>query len=171
MILLIKCDFSIIDDFKYSVFFEDKQIYKAFVDFYTPIVNLVKGEGLCSSKITIVDNDNKIIVDIFKHVKNILSENNFTIKTPDSTVSVREGKNFRIPDLYLRTKFGKINLWGEVKDNFYQFILHDREIASIQGDYDKAQKIYTLNIADEYKEETLVFLACVLIIDSMYHDY
>lgn len=168
---VIKCDHTIIDDFKYEVFKEDLLIYEAYVDIYSPIVNFVKGEGVYSSKIRIFDRKNTQVLKIYKHVKNIVSDTLFTIKSNTGTIVVREGKNFRVPDLYFRTSFGKITLWGEVKTQSYNLFIKDKEIGRINGKLLRSQKVYNLSIDEQYSDEHLLFLASVFIVDSMYHDY
>lgn len=167
----IKCDHSIIDDFKYEVFKNDLLLYEAYVDIYSPILNLVKGEGIYSSKIRIFNRKDEQILKIYKHVKNIISDVIFTIKTSETTIQVREGKNFRVPDIYLRTALGKITVWGEVKTQSYTIFLKNLPIAKIKGCNIRAQKVYNLSIEENYEKESLLFLSIVFILDSMYHDY
>ncbi|WP_040552255.1 hypothetical protein, partial [Peptoniphilus indolicus] len=72
--LVIKCDHSIIDDFKYEVFDDDRLIYEGYVDIYSPIVNLVRGEGFCSSKIRVFNRSDEQVLIIYKHIKNIVND-------------------------------------------------------------------------------------------------
>lgn len=169
--LVIKCDHSIIDDFKYEVFDDDRLIYEGYVDIYSPIVNLVRGEGLYSSKIRVFNRSDEQVLIIYKHIKNIVNDNLFTIKSNTSSITVREGRNFRVPDLYFRTPLGKITLWGEVKSQTYSLMLKDKKIASINGKLIRSQKVYKLSFDEKYSEHELIFLSSVFILDSMYHDY
>ncbi|MBL7574457.1 hypothetical protein SAMN00017477_2142 [Peptoniphilus asaccharolyticus DSM 20463] len=169
--LVIKCDHSIIDDFKYEVFQEDKLIYEGHVDLYSLIVNLVKGEGIYSSKIRVFNENKKQQLVIYKHIKNIINDTLFTIKSKNNSIIVREGKNFRVPDLYFRTPLGKITLWGEVKSQSYSALLKGIEIASIKGNLVRSKKEYTLIFDEEYSDLTMFFLSSVFMLDSMYHDY
>ena len=113
--LVIKCDHSIIDDFKYEVFDDDRLIYEGYVDIYSPIVNLVRGEGLYSSKIRVFNRSDEQVLIIYKHIKNIVNDNLFTIKSNTFSITVREGRNFRVPDLYFRTPLGKNYIMGGSK--------------------------------------------------------
>ncbi|WBW50128.1 hypothetical protein O6R05_00785 [Peptoniphilus equinus] len=169
--LKIKCDHSIIDDFKYEVFDGNTLVYEGYVDIFSPIINFLKAEGIYQSKIRVFDMDNKQVLKIYKHVRNFLNDVLFTMFIDDRTIAVREGKNFRVPDLYFRSSFGRLTVFGEVKAQSYRVLLGDDVVLTIQGTTEKMRKTYILSWDESYDKDCLEFVGIALILDSLYHDY
>ncbi len=167
---IIHCDYTILDDYKYKLIKDDTSLF-AEVDFYSPIRSFFKGSRIYHSKISIKNDAGDIIVKIYKHHLTPIRDELYTVVMDDCSYEIREGRNFKIPDLYIRTGMGRFNVWGKVNSKEFEIIYKDDSIAKIQGHFVNNTKNYELTYADEYTQFENLFLSVVLILDNMYHDY
>lgn len=171
--LTVISDYTILDDYKYKIFFDEKNIYKAEVDFYSPFINFLKGREIYHSKISVTSSSKDEIIKIYKHHSSLLKDTLFTIFIKDDSYFVRNGKNLKIPDLYIRTNFGKLTIGGTINSQEFEVLNKDKLVAKIKGNLEGTHKIYNVN----YKNlETIVngkelLLSIILILDNMYHHY
>lgn len=169
--LTFVCDHTIFDDYKYKIFENDKILYRAEIDLYSAIKNFIESRFSYKSKISLFDLEDKEIVSIFSYSPLPLNDKLFSIKIDDEIFYIREGKNFRIPDLYVRTNLGKLSIFGKLSSQEFK-IGHDEKIlASINASFNKNVKKYKLRFEDDYLDYEKLFISIVLILDNLYHDY
>ncbi|MDO5041386.1 MAG: hypothetical protein Q4D95_04785 [Peptoniphilus sp.] len=167
---IIHCDYTILDNYKYRLVKDDTSLF-AEVDFYSPIRSFFKGSKIYHSKISIKNHAGDDIVKIYKHHLSPIRDVLYTVLIDDYSYAIREGRNFKIPDLYIRTSMGRFNVWGKVNSKEFDIMYKDDGIAQIQGHFENNTKSYELTYAEEYKEFENLFLSVALILDNMYHYY
>ncbi|CDZ75373.1 Hypothetical protein ING2D1G_1234 [Peptoniphilus sp. ING2-D1G] len=166
----IYCDYTILDDYKYKLIKDDTSLF-AEVDFYSPIKSFFRGNKIYRSKISIKNETGDTLVKIYKHHPTPIKDVLYTVVIDDYSYTIREGRNFKIPDLYLRTNTGRFNIWGKVNSKEFDIIYKNNSIAKIEGHFENKTKDYDLLFEDEYAEFENLFLSVVLILDNMYHYY
>ncbi len=169
--LTFLCDHTIFDNYKYKILEKDKITYKAEVDFYTAIKNFIESRFSYKSKISLTDLEDEELASIFSYSSLPLNDKLFSIKIDDEVFYVREGKNFRIPDLYIRTNLGKLSIFGKLSSQEFKIAHNEKILASINASYNKNVKEYKLIFEDDYLEYEKLFISVVLILDNLYHDY
>ncbi|WP_138160284.1 hypothetical protein [Peptoniphilus catoniae] len=168
--LLIQCDYTILDNYKYKILKDNQPYLNAEVDFYSPVVSFLKGNKIYYSKISVKDLEEKEVVEIYKHHQGPIRDTLFSIILDNITYNVREGRNFKIPDLYIRTNLGKLVIWGKINSQEFEIFLNGEPVASIKGSV-KSTKTYILNYLEDYSSLEKLFLSIALILDNLYHDY
>lgn len=169
--LTFVCDYTIFDNYKCKIFKNDDFFLNAEVDLYSNIKSIIKDKSLYQSKISVTDESENEIINIYKYSKLALNNKLFSIEYDDKSFFVREDNNFRIPDLYIRTKLDKLSIYGKLSTQEFKISIKDQVLANIKGSFKEKSKEYKLIFDDKYKDYEKLFISAVLVLDNLYHDY
>lgn len=167
--IIIQRDYNILDNFKYDIQTEDR-LFNAQVEYFSDIVAAIRTKEIYYSKIPVFD-AKETKIEVFKHYPNPILEYLFTIKINDKLFRVREGKNLVIPDLYIRTNYGRLNVWGKVNAQEFEIHYKDKIYSKICGDIVKDKKVYTIEYDDTLENIEEFSIGVALILDNLYNDH
>lgn len=168
--LTVLCDYTILDDFKYSIYEDDELTLSAFVDFTAPFKDFFKNRELYQSKITVYKKENELL-QIYRHIQTPISEDLFSIFIDKNKYVLKEKRSFKVPDFYIPMPSGTLSITGKINIQYFEIFHNNIKCGSIKGSLEKNKKKYVLEYDPIFKNSRELFLSCLLIIDNLYHDY
>lgn len=160
---------TILEQFYYKIT-SDSFSYRAFTEIPSPLKSILKEKRAHLLKISVI-NENKEIISIFKNYPSPLISNLFEIKTNNTTYYLKEGNNFKIPDFFIDTTMGKVEISGFIAKGEFSITISNKEIASINSYRSKDKKEYNLEYDTNYTSIKELLISIVLILDNLYHYY
>lgn len=160
---------TILETYKYEITSSEFS-YKALLELTSPIKSILKERKAFLSKISVTSDNNEIIA-IYKNYKTPLTEILFTIELNNNTYFVKESKNFQIPDFYIDTNFGKIEVSGNISTGNFTITLNKKIISTINSTNKKYSKSYNILYNNNNCEIIKLIISIVLIIDNLFHYY
>ncbi|MBP2025434.1 hypothetical protein [Peptoniphilus stercorisuis] len=160
---------TILEQFSYKIT-SDNFTYKAFTELPSPIKSILKEKRAYLLKISVI-NENNEIISIFKNYQSPITSNLFEIIANNTTYYLKESNNFRMPDFFINTDFGKVEISGLIAKGEYFININNKKIANINTYKSKEKKEYNLEYDTDYDILKELLISIVLILDNLYHYY
>lgn len=160
---------TLFETFIYEISFDDN-IYKGVFSPTSFIESFIVDKKPSLYKIS-VSKESKEVFSIYKNYKTPLSENLYTISCYQTNYSVKDLRNFKIPDFFIPTDFGNLEVSGTVATGEYSVKISDNTVATITTVKNKDLKEYTISHNLDFNHCNELLISIVLIIDSLYHYY
>lgn len=161
---------SILETYNYKITSNDFN-YIALLNIYSPIKSIIKSRRAFLSKISVINEDKKEIMNIYKNYQSPITKNLFVIEIDNDTYFVKESNNFKIPDLYINTPFGLVEISGNIASGEFLILLNSTTIAIIKTTKRNNNKEYEIFYFTEDDLLIKLIISSTLILDNLYHYY